>query len=103
MRTGQLRDAVPRELRFVEILNALAIDMDIKFIGQMRQPLDSDSLASMPLVQERGDNGDPRLSLHLSPQLAASPRFLYRAYNQPASRQEWMEPASGFTRIRGNY
>lgn len=49
-RAGQSGNAVPCESRWVQILDALAVDMGLKIIGHMGQPLDHRSLCPVALI-----------------------------------------------------
>jgi hypothetical protein len=53
MRTRQFRDAMPNKLRRINILDALAVDVYLKFRGQMKKPFDHDPLAAVAFVEKR--------------------------------------------------
>jgi hypothetical protein len=49
-------DAMPGNLRWVQVFDALAVDVNVKLAGDLRYPLDHDPLRPVALVQERRNN-----------------------------------------------
>ena len=56
MRARQLGDAVQREFRSIEIFHLLAVKVNFKLGGQIRQPFSDDSFAAVPSVQKGRNN-----------------------------------------------
>ena len=56
MRTRQFRNAVPRDAGKVQILDALAVNVDVELTDELRNPFDNDPLGAVALVEKRGDD-----------------------------------------------
>jgi hypothetical protein len=53
VRARKLWNSMPGYLRQIQIVHALAVDVDLKFFRQLRNPLHHPPLGSVPLVEER--------------------------------------------------
>src|SRR4029077_5047830 len=60
MRAWDFRNAMPYELRQIEILQMLAINMNLVRAGELRNPFHHPPLCTMAFVQKRGNDGEPR-------------------------------------------
>jgi len=65
VRSGELGDAMPDNLRKIEVFDFLAINVDLKFAGELGDPFDYNALGSVTLVEERRNDRQPRFLLAL--------------------------------------
>jgi hypothetical protein len=63
MWTRQLRDSMPPNIRQVQVVNLLAINVDLEAVTEMRDPLNNWTFCSVALVQEWRNNREANLLL----------------------------------------
>src|ERR1700746_546945 len=73
MRTRKLPNAMPYNLRKIEVFNPLAVHMNLESPDQLRDPLQHAPLRAVLLVEKRGNHCQARLVLH-----GDTGRFLFR-------------------------
>src|SRR5579862_3609834 len=93
VRPRQFGNAMPGEKLRIEILHILAVNVDIEFGGQLRDPFDDDAFGAVALIKKRRNNGHSRFRFRLVHVIKTRIRPA-RLVVEPARRWVWPWPRS---------